>query len=72
MRARISDVLPFLPYLQAFITHETPKITDIMSSAMITQTLQGAVLSMTSNVLAQAISSFKDSVWRAMNLLTND
>jgi hypothetical protein len=33
-----------------------------MSSAMISQTLQGAVLSMTSNVLAQAISSYKDSV----------
>ncbi|KAH7090385.1 hypothetical protein FB567DRAFT_491142 [Paraphoma chrysanthemicola] len=32
-----------------------------MSSAMISQTLQGTVLSMTSNVLAQAISSYQDS-----------
>ncbi|KAF2036303.1 hypothetical protein EK21DRAFT_52781 [Setomelanomma holmii] len=32
-----------------------------MSSAMISQTLQGTVLSMTSNVLAQAISSYKDN-----------
>jgi hypothetical protein len=34
---------------------------------MVSQTLQGVVLSMTSNVLAQAISSYKDSVsgtWR--------
>jgi hypothetical protein len=33
-----------------------------MSSAMISQTLQGAVLSMTSNVLAQAVASYNDSV----------
>ncbi|OAL50053.1 hypothetical protein IQ07DRAFT_587733 [Pyrenochaeta sp. DS3sAY3a] len=31
-----------------------------MSSAMISQTLQGAVLSITSNVLAQAITSYQD------------
>jgi hypothetical protein len=41
--------------------HELSK-TSIMSSAMISQTLQGVILSMTSNVLAQAISSYKDSV----------
>lgn len=33
-----------------------------MSSAMVSQTLQGAVLSVTSNILAQAISSYKDNV----------
>ncbi|KAH7398701.1 hypothetical protein DE146DRAFT_655348 [Phaeosphaeria sp. MPI-PUGE-AT-0046c] len=38
-----------------------------MSSAMISQTLQGAVLSMTSNVLAQAISSYKDSTPFSLN-----
>lgn len=32
-----------------------------MSSAMISQTLQGAVLSMTSNVIAQAITSYKEN-----------
>ncbi|KAF1916984.1 hypothetical protein BDU57DRAFT_251839 [Ampelomyces quisqualis] len=38
-----------------------------MSSAMTSQTLQGVVLSMTSNVLAQAISSYKDSTPFALN-----
>lgn len=31
--------------------------------SIISQTLQGAVLSITSNVLAQAITSYRDSVW---------
>lgn len=33
-----------------------------MSSAMVSQTLQGTVLSITSNVLAQAISSYQNNV----------
>jgi len=69
MRSPISDVLPILPYLR----HVTLEHIDTMSSTMISQTLQGAVLSMTSNVLAQAISSYKDSVlWHAINLPAND
>ncbi|KAL5118212.1 hypothetical protein ACEQ8H_003884 [Pleosporales sp. CAS-2024a] len=39
-----------------------------MSSAMISQTLQGALLSMTSNVLAQAISSYKDNTAFSLNM----
>ncbi|KAE8845876.1 hypothetical protein CFE70_003664 [Pyrenophora teres f. teres 0-1] len=35
--------------------------------SMISQTLQGAVLSITSNVLAQAISSYQDSTPFALN-----
>jgi hypothetical protein len=35
-----------------------------MVSAMVSQTVQGAVLSATSNILAQAITSYKDDVSR--------
>jgi hypothetical protein len=42
-----------------------------MSSAMVSQTVQGAVLSMTSNVLAQAISSYKDTVSKLQRAVSN-
>ncbi|CAO2651006.1 Nn.00g093030.m01.CDS01 [Neocucurbitaria sp. VM-36] len=40
-----------------------------MSSAMISQTLQGAVLSITSNILAQAITSYKESTPFSINFV---
>ncbi|KAF2873259.1 hypothetical protein BDV95DRAFT_605816 [Massariosphaeria phaeospora] len=39
-----------------------------MPSALVSQTLQGAVLSMTSNILAQAISSYRDDKPFALNI----
>jgi hypothetical protein len=35
-----------------------------MPSAMVSQTVQGAVLSVTSNILAQILTSYKDEVSR--------
>jgi hypothetical protein len=41
-----------------------PHASAIMPSAMVSQTVQGAVLSVTSNILAQILTSYKEEVRR--------